>query len=161
MNPQTDADVLRRMLEYKPKYFFWAGSDLFNVTTAEGNRQMIIVETNSCPSGQKSMPLISDANEFGGYRTVLGTTFKELLGKADATMGALAVIYDKNTMEASGYAAVLAEIMQEPVWLVEVSDKNRESERLIKWVDKVLHIQSPDGGAQLRTPFTCALTPLL
>lgn len=49
LNPQVDEAHLKKLLDYKPIYFQWAGSDLFNVTTASGQRQMIIVETNSCP----------------------------------------------------------------------------------------------------------------
>ena len=33
--------------------------------------------------------------------------------------GVLAVIYDKNPMEASGYAAALADLMEEPVYFVD------------------------------------------
>ena len=51
LNPQCDINYLKSMLEYNPTFFKWAGSDLFNVTTSSGQRQMIIVETNSCPSG--------------------------------------------------------------------------------------------------------------
>lgn len=43
--------VLAECLAYRPKHFKWAGCDLFNVTDGEGKRQMIIIETNSCPSG--------------------------------------------------------------------------------------------------------------
>jgi len=38
---------------------------------------------------------------------------------ADPVQGVLAVIYDKNHMEASGYAATMAELSHEPVYLVE------------------------------------------
>ena len=42
-----------------------AGSDMAeerasNASTEEGVRQKIIVETNSCPSGQKSFPALDD-----------------------------------------------------------------------------------------------------
>ncbi|OZJ04310.1 hypothetical protein BZG36_03166 [Bifiguratus adelaidae] len=122
LNPLVQPAKLREILSYKPKYFQWAGSDLFNVTTASGQRQMIIIETNSCPSGQKSMPLISETdehNEHGGYRVVLESAFREQLVKADPELGGLAVIFDKNLMEASGYAAVLADVAKERVWMAE------------------------------------------
>jgi hypothetical protein len=32
------------------------GADLFKVVDEDGNRQLVVIETNSCPSGQKSMP---------------------------------------------------------------------------------------------------------
>ncbi|ORX96445.1 hypothetical protein K493DRAFT_314502 [Basidiobolus meristosporus CBS 931.73] len=140
LNPQVDIDVLSKILcEYHPMHFQWAGSDLFNVTNAQGHRQMIIVETNSCPSGQKSMPLLSDIDEFGGYRIVLESAFREQLGAADPSLGGLAVIYDKNQMEASGYAAVMADIMKEEVHLVEYYHDDNDPPA--KWVDRVLHVR--------------------
>ncbi|KAI9286178.1 hypothetical protein BC943DRAFT_304659 [Umbelopsis sp. AD052] len=142
LNPQVDAEKLKEILSYTPKYFQWAGSDLFNVTTSSGQRQMIVIETNSCPSGQKSMPLLSEIdehNELGGYRTVLESAFREQLSKADKSLGDLAVICDKNMMEASGYAAVLAEVAKEKVWLAEWHDG--EEDVPVKWVDRVLQVR--------------------
>ncbi|RUS27064.1 hypothetical protein BC938DRAFT_483759 [Jimgerdemannia flammicorona] len=175
LNPQVNAEKLREILSYTPKYFQWAGehgvhllmsyierqridslhlssacrevsvlasSDLFNVTTSAGQRQMIIIETNSCPSGQKSMPLLSETdehNEHGGYRVVLESAFREQLAKADPSLGELAVICDKNMMEASGYAAVLADVSKEKVWLAEWFDEDENPP--VKFVDRVLHIR--------------------
>ncbi|KAL1915868.1 uncharacterized protein VTP21DRAFT_6256 [Calcarisporiella thermophila] len=142
LNPQVNFEKLRECLSYAPKFFQWAGSDLFNVTTASGRRQMIIVETNSCPSGQKSMPLLSETdehNEHGGYRVVLQTAFKEQIDRADPSLGDLAVVYDKNPMEASGYCAVLADIMKERVWLVEFYSDDDDPP--VKWVDGVMHVR--------------------
>lgn len=51
LNPHVDGDALAELLAYRPKYFKWAGCDLFNVTDDKNRRQMIIIETNSCPSG--------------------------------------------------------------------------------------------------------------
>lgn len=108
---------------------------------------MIVIETNSCPSGQKSMPLISetgDNNEHGGYRVVIESAFRDQLSKADPNMGGLAVIYDKNEMESSGYAAVLADVAQEPVWLVEWYDGDPDPN--VKWQDRVLHVRDEQKG---------------
>ncbi|KAF9086713.1 hypothetical protein BGX23_008632 [Mortierella sp. AD031] len=127
LNPQVNEDVLRK----------W--SDLFNVTTASGHRQMIIVETNSCPSGQKSMPLLSESDEHGGYRIVLESAFKDMIDTADRSLGGLAVVCDKNMMEASGYAATLAEVTKEKVWLVEYYEYDQDPP--VKWVDRVMHIR--------------------
>lgn len=94
-----------RLLAYKPKCFLWAGADLFHVTNINGNRQMVVVETNSCPSGQKSMPLLDEAQELGGYKYLLENAFARLLrkeGPPECKEGVLAVLYDKNYMEASG-----------------------------------------------------------
>ncbi|KAG0275522.1 hypothetical protein BGZ95_008699 [Linnemannia exigua] len=127
LNPQVNEDVLRKC------------SDLFNVTTASGHRQMIIVETNSCPSGQKSMPLLSESDEHGGYRLVLESAFKDMIETADRSLGGLAVVCDKNMMEASGYASTLAEVMKEKVWLVEFYEYDQDPP--VKWVDRVMYIR--------------------
>jgi len=71
MHPTVNADKLREILTYKAKYFVWAGADLLNVTSAGGKRQMVVIENNSCPSGQKSMPLLDDNQEQGSYRFFL------------------------------------------------------------------------------------------
>src|SRR5690348_11974995 len=120
------------------------GSDLFNVTTANGQRQMIIVETNSCPSGQKSMPLLSDPEEYGGYGVVIDLTFKEMIMQADKSLGDLAVICDKNMMEASGYAAVMAESTGERVWLAEYYLEDPDPP--VKWDDGVMYVRDDKKG---------------
>ncbi|KAG1462404.1 hypothetical protein G6F56_005524 [Rhizopus delemar] len=142
LNPQVKPEVLQKILSYTPKHFQWAGSDLFNVTTASGHRQMIVIETNSCPSGQKSMPLLSETDEQGGYRVVIESAFQHQLSKADANLGGLAVICDKNMMESTGYAAVLADVAQEKVWHVEwhVDDPDPD----VKWDDRVLYIRDKE-----------------
>ncbi|KAI9203146.1 uncharacterized protein BJ171DRAFT_510986 [Polychytrium aggregatum] len=140
LNPQIKLDTLQELLAYKPKYFMWAGSDLFNVTTASGQRQMIIVETNSCPSGQKSMPLLQEiGDDHGGYSVVIDSTFKELIKQADPAVGGLAVVYDKNLMEASGYAAVMADSFKEKVWLVEFYHEDPDPP--VKWVDAIMYVR--------------------
>jgi len=70
LHPTVSESMLDSLLSYRPTHFHWAGSDLFTVTNAHGTRQSIIIETNSCPSGQKSMPLLQDTDEYGGYRKV-------------------------------------------------------------------------------------------
>ncbi|KAI8827169.1 uncharacterized protein EV422DRAFT_491186 [Fimicolochytrium jonesii] len=139
LNPQVDMEALTKLLAYKPTYFQWAGSDLFNVTTASGQRQMIIVETNSCPSGQKSMPLLSDPEEHGGYGIVISRTFLPLLRTLPPTLGGLAVVYDKNMMEASGYAAVMAEVCGEEVYLVEYYLEDPDPP--VQWRDGVMWVR--------------------
>lgn len=122
LNPRVDADALRTILATKPRYFRWAGSDLLHVTTADGRRQMVVVETNSCPSGQKSMPAYDDQDEQGAYRLNLANGFLASVRGKRLPEGGLAVIYDKNFMEASGYAAALADLTGEHVHLVEFPD---------------------------------------
>jgi hypothetical protein len=119
LHPMVDAKALRDLLTYECKYFHWAGADLLNVTSAGGKRQMVVIENNSCPSGQKSMPLLDDNQEQGSYRWLIERTFKPFVdAKRSSLKGGLAVVYDKNPMEASGYAAVIADVFKEPVLFV-------------------------------------------
>lgn len=123
LHPVVKSSRLKEILSYQPDYFRWSGADLINVTNARGKRQMVVIENNSCPSGQKSMPLPLDHVEQGGYRELIENSFKPLLKlkrlSADAT---LAVFYDKNLMEAGGYAATMADVFKRPVYLVPYFD---------------------------------------
>ena len=103
---------------------------------------MIIIETNSCPSGQKSMPLITDSNKFGGYKTIIESAFESVLRDTDRSLGDLAIVYDKNKMEASAYCSVLAELSGEKVWFVEYYDDDKdESSRSVIWRDSLMYIK--------------------
>jgi hypothetical protein len=118
LNPRVIPEHLDEILRYQPRYLRWAGADLFHCTTDAGVRKMIVIETNSCPSGNKSMPIVDEGQEQGGYRGLIEHGFLPFLAqRRQLPKGGLAVIYDKNRMEASGYAAVLAELTNEPVWL--------------------------------------------
>ena len=142
LHPLTDKESLRALLDYQPTYFAWSGSDLLHVTSAAGKRQMVVVETNSCPSGQKSMPLVDETNEQGGYRSLMEKTLKpRLLAKRNLPDGVLAVLYDKNEMEASGYAAVMADVFEEPVHLIHFDGTNKN----LRWVNQMLEICTPQG----------------
>jgi hypothetical protein len=105
------------LLSYSPNFFFWAGSDLFPVTNENAQRQMIIIETNSCPSGQKSMPC-EDPEENSGFHALIRHTFLNYVKDSSLRVkgGSLAVLFDKNEIEASGYAAVISEVMEERVY---------------------------------------------
>lgn len=118
LNPQVKIQDLENILRYQCKHFFWGGSDLFYVTTENGNRKMVILETNSCPSGQKSMPPRHDSDEHRGYKFLIENSFLPAMKKKRLPKGALAVIYDKNYMETSGYASTLADLTGENVYLV-------------------------------------------
>lgn len=118
LNPQVDQKVLREILKYQAKHFYWGGSDLFYVTTEAGNRRMVVLETNSCPSGQKSMPPRHDWDEHRGYRYLIENSFFPAIKKKRLPKGALAVIYDKNYMETSGYAQTMADLSGEKVYLI-------------------------------------------
>lgn len=153
LHPKVRPETLEEVLNYQPKYFLWAGADLINVTSAGGRRQMVVIENNSCPSGQKSMPLREDHEEQGGYRLLMERTFKPLLKKKrGALQGALAVVYDKNPMEASGYATVMADIMDEPVFYVEY--KQYEKDPAVKFEDGVMFVRDVKGTwHQIRAAF--------
>jgi len=47
--------------------------------------------------------------------------------------GGLAVIWDKNEMEATGYAAVMADLCDEDILLAEYKDSDEDPP--VKWID--------------------------
>lgn len=145
LHPKVNQEKLEGILDYQPKFFRWAGADLINVTTAEGKRQMVVIENNSCPSGQKSMPLLDDNEPMGGYRLLLERTFIDQLTsrRLQIKNGALAVIYDKNPMEASGYAAALAELTGEPVYYASFYDGS--SSPCVRFNFGVMEVKTNDG----------------
>lgn len=141
IRPLVQSEKLLELLHHKPKYFHWAGADLFYVTTAMGKRQMLLIETNSCPSGQKSMPTSFNQNVTeSGYYKLLKKTYYSRFQKQNPDDGVLAVIYDKNEMENSGYAAALSEIFHEPVYLVKFMQD--ETQPLVTFKDKKMWIQT-------------------
>jgi hypothetical protein len=144
LNPRVKADQLLELLTEPPRYFRWAGSDLFLVTTEAGLRQVVVVETNSCPSGQKSMPLFDDMQEQGGFRTLLERTFLPLMGARRKKLGELAVVYDKNEMEATGYAAALADLTDEDVLLAPFPAD--AADPCVRFEDGHMHVRDPEGS---------------
>lgn len=151
LHPTVDRDKLHEVLNHKCKYLLWAGADLLNVTSAQGKRQMVVIENNSCPSGQKSMPLVDDNQEQGSYRLLIERTFKPYL-KALKIKGGIAMIYDKNHMEASGYAKVIADVMKEQVFLVEFYD-NEENPN-VKFENGIMKVRDQEGTwHQIRASF--------
>lgn len=124
LHPMVKSKRLKEILAYQPEYYRWAGADLINVTNARGKRQMVVIENNSCPSGQKSMPLPLDHMEQGGYRDLMEKSFKPFCKAHKIPSHAtLAVLYDKNIVENSGYAAVMADVFKRPVYLVPFHDE--------------------------------------
>jgi len=122
LHPQTSHEKLMSLFNYSPKYFSWAGSDLFTVTNEASQRQMIVIETNSCPSGQKSFPC-DDNEEHSGYHKLTKHTIRPLIESAtEVEGGALAVVYDEDRMEATGYAAAIASEFKEIVYLATYHD---------------------------------------
>ncbi|MCY3413768.1 MAG: hypothetical protein INQ03_19145 [Candidatus Heimdallarchaeota archaeon] len=142
LHPEVNKEKLENLLKYQPSHFRWAGADLFPVTTAEGERKMVLIETNSCPSGQKSMPLYDDTEERGGYCTLIKNSFMPLVKKKRLPEGALAVLFDKNPVEAGGYASAIADLSQEPVYLIKYY--NSKEDQGVKFDDGILYIKDGD-----------------
>ena len=151
LNPMVSKDFLHNQLAEPMRYFYWGGNDLFYVTTDSGNRKMIVLETNSCPSGQKSMPSLLDTDEYRGYKALLEHSFLPALKKKRLPDGKLAVIYDKNKMESSGYAATLADLTGEAVYLIPCYDRQ---DNPVSFSDGVMYV-SIDGKE--RVPIRAAL----
>ncbi len=144
LNPRVEPDFLMSILEYPPKHFRWAGADLFCTTTAAGNRRLIVVETNSCPSGNKSMPIPSEDDEQAGYRKLIETAFLPLLSRRKTVNGGLAVLFDKNFMEASGYASAIADLTGERVFLAPFPDAADDPPA--RFVDGLLEVRDASGA---------------
>ena len=144
LHPTVDGAKLEEILNHRCKHFLWGGADLLNVTSAGGKRQMVVIENNSCPSGQKSMPLLDDHEEQGSYRLMIERTFKPYLKNLRKKIeGGLAVIYDKNNMEASGYARVIADVMDQPVHYISYFEDDPDPG--VKFLDGVMHVRNESG----------------
>lgn len=144
LHPKVKVSWLREVLQYQPHYYMWAGADLINVTNAKGRRQMVVIENNSCPSGQKSMPLPIDTQLQGGYRDLIEKSFIPYTNiKRLPASAHLAVLYDKNLMETSGYAAVMADVFQRPVYLVPFYDQQPNDH--IRYRNKILEVMGTDN----------------
>lgn len=144
LHPEVSREHIEAVLRYKTKHMLWAGADLFCVTNDQGTRKVVVIELNSCPSGQKSMPLIQENAEQGSYRVLLERAFVPLLKRRSLPEGGLAVLSDKNMMECTGYAATLADLTQQSVYLVPCyADDPNPSHRFTE--DGVLEICDNDG----------------
>lgn len=153
LHPEVDPQAVNDLLSQPTRYFRWGGADLFAATTERGNRRIIVIETNSCPSGQKSMPFGSNAHEQNGYRKLLAQTFLPMQKQRRLPAGDLAVLYDKNEMETSGYAAMMAEITGEPVWLVPCFQNDPDLP--VRFTEeRVMEVRTPTGEW---TPIRAAL----
>lgn len=142
LNPKVNTEDLKDILSYNCKHFYWGGADLFYVTTEAGNRKMVVLETNSCPSGQKSVPITNQSDDYRGYKRLIEESFLSALKKKRLPKGALAVIYDKNYLETSGYAATIADLTKENVYLVPFYNNE---EQHVSFENGVMHIVLDDG----------------
>ncbi len=144
MHPEAKPEAVHEILAKRPRFFRWGGADLFLTSSQQGRRRVVVIETNSCPSGQKSMPLLNEADEQAGYRVLMERTFKEMLRRRALPQGGLAVIYDKNPMEASGYAAAMADATGESVRLVRFHQTDLGV--TARFEDGVLQVADAEGG---------------
>ena len=121
--PWVDGPALLSLLSRPCQEFLLSGTDLFPVRDAvTGEARMMVLECNSCPSGQSSMPCVRSSpptspGQHNGYVRVIQHTFAPLLPALKA-QGYLAVVFDKNEVEARAYAAAMAHLCQEEVLLV-------------------------------------------
>jgi len=122
LHPLVPVEAVRAALTHRTEHFRWGGADLFHAADTRGGRRMYVIETNSCPSGQKSTPRFDEVNEQGSYRRLLEQAFLPLLKRRGLPSGEVAVLWDKNLMENSGYAAALADLLQQDVYLVPCFD---------------------------------------
>ncbi|MCB9915068.1 MAG: hypothetical protein H6828_07955 [Planctomycetes bacterium] len=152
LHPSTDRATLEEVLGTAPKHLHWSGSDVFNVSTEAGVKLKYIVETNSCPSGQKSFPPSDDAEE-GGYRRLIERTFLPLIRKRlrKHPEDELIVLFDKNAMEASGYAQVIANTTERPVHLVPCL--RSDPERFLEVRDRELYVKVADETRRVACAF--------
>jgi hypothetical protein len=138
LHPEASQDAVRDLLNTPTKYFRWAGADLFHVTDERGVRQNVLIETNSSPSGQKSMPLLDEDDDLGGYRRLIEGSFLPMLKRRGLPKGRLAVLWDKNELETTGYAAAIAEMTGEDVLLVHAPESAPDR---LRWEAGVLHVE--------------------
>lgn len=143
LHPDVSKEVLETALAYQSRYFVWAGADLMKVATKDGQKKMVVIENNSCPSGQKYMPLVDEEQKHGGYRTFLERTFKSALDNGTTLIqGELAVLHDKNPIETKGYAHAMADVFNEEVHFV--SAYNDETKPAFEFRDGILHVFGED-----------------
>jgi hypothetical protein len=124
IHPEADPLKLQTILAYHPRFLNWAGSDFFLTTDEKGRKSMLLLEMNSCPAGQKSMPIGEPMDPHRGYGKLVEKVFIRCIEEIPRNRGGIAVIFDKNVMEASGYAATIADILKEPIYLTEWLDQS-------------------------------------
>lgn len=138
LHPEADAAAVHRTLAHATQFMRWSGADLFHVTNDKGVRSNVVIETNSCPSGQKSMPVRGE-DERGGYLTLLeGAFMPGLRAQRGLPNGCLAVLCDKNPMETTGYASALADLSGEKVLWAHLPAEHWDAHA--RWDQGVLHL---------------------
>jgi hypothetical protein len=144
LHPHARPEDIRSILETTTRHFRWGGADLLHCTDEDGVRHMVVIETNSSPSGQKSMTIRDEARESERYELLLRNSFLPMLKRRKLPEGGLAVLYDKNLMENSGYAAALATLTGEPVALVPWYLNDPDPPARFNQ-EQILEVRWPDG----------------
>ncbi|XP_035679313.1 uncharacterized protein LOC118417735 [Branchiostoma floridae] len=140
-------DAVREVLSYQPEHFRWAGADLFPCVTAAGRREMVVLEVNSCPCGQKYMPHGGTGMD-SGYHKLMGETFRDVIGgKCDAALrdAPIALVHDDSVFENGGYKLALADLTQEPVFVVESRIDQPPEKQTMRWTDGVMEVKDEEG----------------
>lgn len=137
-HPAVSLAALAEVLAYPCAYLAWAGSDLLHAVDKDGQHHMVLIETNSCPSGQKSMPALPGDSPSGGYRRLCETLWPCLPPEAG-----WAVLYDKNPLEARGYAMTLADYLGTEIHLAEL--RPRMANQAIRFDQGYLEIREEAG----------------
>ena len=150
LHPRVRLQAVRDALARRTRHLRWAGADLFHVTTDAGSRRNVVIEVNSSPSGQKSMPPRDPDDERGGYAALLERTFLPMIGRRGPQAGRLAVLWDKNEIETSGYASVLAELTGEPVLLARCPATGPSP---LRWSEGALSLETGQGAEPVRAAF--------
>ncbi|WP_196890967.1 ATP-grasp domain-containing protein [Aureivirga marina] len=154
LNPSVNREKLKDILNYKTKYYHWCGADLINVTSKNGTRKMVVIENNSCPSGQKSMPLQFENQEEGGYKHLIDNAFAPFMKckrGCQKVEGKLAVFYDKNPMEASGYAHAIANRFNEEVFYIPFYNDERHDK--IRYINDQFFVYHQKAWQPIRGVF--------
>ena len=139
---EVNTEELSKLLKSSPLFFGWSGGDLFHVhdrREKDMQEKMLLIEMNTCPSGQKSMP----NRHQNGYHDMMRRMFKPLI-MSWKTKGALAVIFDQSPMEARGFAEALADVMNENVFYVKFENKEKLSID-VKFIDRQLAVKDATG----------------
>jgi hypothetical protein len=108
------------LLNYKPKFFFNAGSDLMKVTQ-NNETKMLVIEVNSVATGSMSFPT-RDVEYYNQYEYIIENSFKPLIKDIPEDDGVLAVLNDANYLEAYTYAVIMARKMSENVYVVNLCE---------------------------------------
>jgi hypothetical protein len=144
LNPMVQRADLHEILCYRPKHMQWSGTDLFHVATEKGRNRMVVIETNSAPSGQKSMPLLDDNEELGGYKRIVRDSFLPYIKERRTIPGVYVVIYDKNEKEVRGYAQALKQSVKEDVYTVAYFDGDQFPS--VRFENEIMQIKDDVGN---------------